>query len=168
MAVTVETLKALVEDELTTVLDTRVVAHIRRMLVEPYVLLRSWDYGEPGQEYPCWIVLKDDPSGSAIAYCEYGFGPHCPWGRVWSGAEERHRSMGMDCSWYTRFLNAFFEAMACVGLPIWRVYVVELDGKRTAVTDESEWEVTWSRIDDLRRSDPTRRYDVGHSIAYGC
>jgi hypothetical protein len=58
--------------------------------------------------------------------------------------------------------------MACVGLPIWRVYVVELDGKRTAVTDESEWEVTWSRIDDLRRSDPTRRYDVGHSIAYGC
>jgi hypothetical protein len=35
---------------------------------------------------------------------------------------------------------------------------------RTPVTDEGAWEVTWSRIYHLRSSDPTNRYDCGHSI----
>ena len=167
MPVTVEVLKSLIEDELATLSDRRVSAHIRRMLLEPYVLLRSWDYGEPDQRYPCWIVLRDEHSVAAIAYCEYGFGPRCPWGLVSSGNGEKHQSMGMDSGWFTTFLDAFFESVACVELPIWRVFAVEPDGKRTAVTHEGAWDTTWSRIFDLRRSHPTKRYDLGHSIAYG-
>jgi hypothetical protein len=54
MPITVEILKALIEDELASVWDARVTAHIRSMLVEPYVALCQWDYGEQGQQYP-WI-----------------------------------------------------------------------------------------------------------------
>jgi hypothetical protein len=67
-------------------------------------------------EYPCWF--QDAQSGGEIAYCEYGFGPRCPWGLVSSADEERHRSMGMGSGWYTTFLDAFFESFACVELPI--------------------------------------------------
>jgi hypothetical protein len=48
MTIAAEILKTLVEAELAAVSDARVVAHIRGILVEPHVVLRSWDYGEPG------------------------------------------------------------------------------------------------------------------------
>src|SRR5688572_23939039 len=100
-----ETLKGLIEEELANVSDPRVVAHIRGILVPPYVLLHDWDYGERGQQYPCWMVLEDPETGAKIAYCEYGFGPDNPWGLV--GPDSRPRpSIGMDCAWYTRFLDA--------------------------------------------------------------
>jgi hypothetical protein len=165
MTITSEDLKTLIEVELATLSDVRVVAHIRAMLVEPHVLLRGWDYGEPGQQYPCWMVLMDDRSGGEIAYCEYGFGPRCPWGLVSSAKE--YQSMGMDSGWYTSFLDAFFNSFACVDLPIWRVFKVEPDGTRTAMTDEGPWEPTWSRVNDLRSNEPTNRYECSHSINYG-
>jgi hypothetical protein len=59
MPVDANVLKALIERELAGLSDARVLAHIRGMLIEPYVLLRSWDYGEPGQQHPCWMVLND-------------------------------------------------------------------------------------------------------------
>ena len=101
-------LKGLIESELATVSDPRVIDHIRGMLVEPHVLLRSWSYGD--QRYPCWMVLDDSAdSGGEIAYCEYGFGPRCPWGLVSSGSSVEDQQMGMDFSWYPTFLGAFFE-----------------------------------------------------------
>jgi hypothetical protein len=58
MPIDAKNLKILIEGELATLSDDRVIAHIRSMLIEPYVLLRYWDYGEPGQQYPCWMVLR--------------------------------------------------------------------------------------------------------------
>ena len=164
MPISAEILKTLIEGELATVSDARVIAHIRGMLVEPHAVLRTWDYGEPGQQYPCWMVLRDAHSGGEIAYCEYGFGPCSPWGLVSSG---EHQSMGMDSGWFNTFLDAFFESVACVELPIWRVFGEDRDGTRVPVTDEGAWEATWSRISDLRSCDQTKRYHCGHSVDYG-
>jgi len=164
MRVTAEILQALIEAELATLSDARVIAHIRGVLIEPYVLLRDWDYGEPDQRYPCWMVLRDAHSGGEVAYCEYGFGPRCPWGLVSSG---ENQSMGIDAGWYTTFLDAFFESFACVELPIWKVFRDESDGTQISLTDEGAWKATWSRVYELRSSDPTNRYNCGHSIGYG-
>ena len=165
MPITAEILKNKIEAEMATVSDARVTAHIRRMLVEPHAVLRDWEYGEPGRRYLCWMVLKDGRSGGEIAYCEFGFGPRSPWGLVSSGPE--HRGMGEDSGWFATFLDAFFESMACVALPIWRVFRDEPDGSRTPMTDEGAWEPTWSYVYDLRRRDPTSRYNCGHSIKHG-
>jgi hypothetical protein len=164
MPISAEILKALIESELATVSDARVIVHIRGMLVEPHSVLRLWDYGEPGQQHPCWTVLSEH-SGGEIAYCEHGFGPRNPWGLVSSGCE--HQSMGMDSGWFTTFLDAFFESTACVELPIWRVFREEFDGTGIPVTKEGGWKATWNNIDDLRSSDPTSRYHCGHSVDYG-
>jgi len=158
-----QTLSALIASELATVSDSRVIAHVRNMLIEPHVLLRTWNYG-PNTQYPCWFVLKDEQSGAEIAYCEYGFGPRCPWGLVSSGIDD---SMGMDSGWFQTFLDAFFDSFASCALPIWKIVKVGPDGSATAVTDEGGWGQTWSSAYALRESDPTTRYNVRHSISYG-
>jgi hypothetical protein len=159
-------LKGLIESELATVSDVRVIDHIRGMLVEPHVLLRSWSYGD--QRYPCWMVLDDSAdSGGEIAYCEYGFGPRCPWGLVSSGSSVEDQQMGMDSSWYPTFLGAFFESFACVALPIWRVFKTSSDGSRIAISDQGSWDATWKLVMHLRENDPTARYDCSHAISYG-
>jgi hypothetical protein len=61
MAIVTETLKTLVEDELARVADTRVMTHIRSLLIEPTPMLRDWDYGVEGQQYVCWNVLEHHP-----------------------------------------------------------------------------------------------------------
>jgi hypothetical protein len=165
MPVSAEVLKSLIESELATVSDARVTAHVRRALVEPHVVLCNWDYGEPGQQHPCWIVLKDAHSGGEIAYCEDGFGPRSPWGLITS--VDGDRSMGMDSGWFTTFLDAFFDSTACCELPIWRVFSVEPEGTRVPLTDEGTWESTWSNIEDFRNRYQTNRYECGHSIEYG-
>ncbi|MGJ4950750.1 hypothetical protein [Bradyrhizobium sp. HKCCYLS20291] len=167
MSIDPELLESLVEGELAAVSDERVLAHIRGMLVAPHMVLRDWDYGQPGQQYPCWFVLRDPESGAEIAYCEHGFGPRCPWGLVSSADEPKFRHMGMDSGWSTSFLDAFFESFACVALPIWKVIKVDADGSRTCLTDEGAWDSTWQRVYELRDRDPTARYDCGHDIAYG-
>jgi hypothetical protein len=81
MPINAEALRALVDRELERLLDARVKAHIRRLLVEPEPALRDGDYGEPCEQFPCW-VLSDSNSKTGIAYCESGFGPRNPWGLV--------------------------------------------------------------------------------------
>jgi hypothetical protein len=164
MSTDAEALRHLIEAELASVSDHRVLAHVREMLVEPHMVMLGWDYGEPGQRYPCWIVLRDAHSGAKIAYCEFGFGPRCPWGLVCFSPTDQH--MGMDSGWFTTFLDAFFDSFACVALPIWRVFRTEPDGARVALTNEDAWDATWSRVYDLRKDDPATRYDCGHSIDY--
>jgi hypothetical protein len=75
--------------------------------------------------------------------------------------------MGMDSGWFATFLEAFFESVACIALPIWRAFSVEPDGTRIAVTDESGWELAWSQCSNLCDLYPTKRYDCDHSIAHG-
>ena len=54
-----------------------------------------WEYGKPGEQYPCWTVLKHDGSETGICYCDFGFGWRSHWGLVWLGDEQKG-SMGMD------------------------------------------------------------------------
>ena len=157
-------LKQLIDVELESLTDVRVTTQVRGMLVEPHIVQLDWDYGERGQQYPGWIVLKDARHGLEIVYCKHGFGPRCPWGLT--GSSKDGRPMGMDCGWFTTFLGAFFNSCADE-LPIWRVFMIAPDGTRTALTEEGEWNATWSRVHDLRRGNPEKRYDCGHSIVYG-
>jgi hypothetical protein len=103
----------LVEKELSRISDPVLVAAIRRLLVKPYAVEREWNYGRPGQTYPCWTVLEHPPSNTGIAYCESGFGPSDPWGLVFiSGAD---MSIGMDCAWYATLEDAMRQSRAWDG-----------------------------------------------------
>ncbi|MGX1317569.1 hypothetical protein AB7M17_001022 [Bradyrhizobium sp. USDA 377] len=167
MAVDAHFLGALIEDELTTLSDARVVAHVMKMLVVPCAVLRNWGYGVHGQQYPCWIVL-DDPahSFSAIAFCEFGFGPKCPWGLISSGDAPGDMPMGMDSGWFPSFLDAYFESRAATELPIWRIMKEEPDRTLVPLSREGTWGSTWERINQLRSADPGGRYHCRHGITY--
>lgn len=168
MAVDAHFLRTLIEDELTTLSDIRVVAHVTKWLVEPRAVLRSWDYGAHGEQYPCWIVL-DDPahSFSAIAFCEFGFGPKWPWGLISSGDAPGDTPMGMDSGWFPSFLDAYFESWAATELPIWQIMKEEPDGTLVPLSGEGTWGITWDRINALRSADPSGRYHCHHGVTYG-
>ena len=165
MAVVPEFLKAAVEAELTNVSDARVIAHIRALLVEPSVVMRRWDYGKDGEEFPCWTVLSDPTCNNGIAFCESGFGPRAPWGLVFLKGDEAATSIGMDCGWFESFLEAFWESFAATDLPIWRVFKAEAgDCEANPITDEGEWESTWAQVMALRKSDHSSRYDCDTTV----
>jgi hypothetical protein len=169
MPIDAGTLKELIDDELAHLLDARICIHIKGLLVEPKITLRKWDYGKPGEQYPCWAVLNDDNSKTGIAYCETGFGPKNPWGLVWLRSDkDEHMSMGMDCSWYPKFLDAYFESFAAAELPIWRVFKSRSSGVREPITDENSWEATWECMTEFRKADPTSCYTCDHAITYKC
>jgi hypothetical protein len=107
MTVTASTIQALVEIELSSLHDDRMASRIRSLLVAPQIKLLEWDYGEPGQTYPCWSVLDHKERNVGIVYSEFGFGPERPWGLVWlSGA---HTGFGMDSAWFDSFMDTFRE-----------------------------------------------------------
>jgi hypothetical protein len=164
MGITPAQIHTLVETELSTINDPRVVAHVRSLLVTPTAISRDWDYGAPGQTYPCWSVLNHPKSNTGIAYCESGFGPRTPWGLVvLSGTS--HMSMGMDSGWFESFVEAYFDSMAAADLPIWRVFKqVDDSYPGVVLTSESEWDSTWNEVQRLRAADPTSRYHCSHSI----
>jgi hypothetical protein len=167
MTMDAETLKNFVDAELQHVSDERVATHIRGLLADPYIELRNWDYGAPGEQFPCWVVLAHRKSNTGIAYCEHGFGPSSPWGLITLNADDpMDMSIGMDSGWFPTFLDAYFESFAPTELPIWRVLKTDASGVRKSLTDEGHWDTTWNRIADLRKEDPASRYDCGHSIAY--
>jgi hypothetical protein len=104
------TIDRFVDDELARISDPVVVAAIRRLLVPPYAVEREWDYGRPGEKYPCWTILEHPPSNTGIAYCDKGFGPSHPWGLVFLSGT--YMSIGMDCAWYATLEGAMRESMA--------------------------------------------------------
>jgi hypothetical protein len=124
--------------------------------------MRDWDYGKPGQQYPCWTVLAHKASDTAIVYCEQGFGPESPWGLVSLAGTE----IGMDCSWFPSFAEAYFDSFAAADLPIWRVFK-RIEGATfpgVPLTHESTWESTWNEVENLRSLDSHAHYDCWHSI----
>lgn len=164
MTVTPNQIQALVDAEISELLDQRVVSHIRSLLVAPTAIMREWDYGAPGQSYPCWSVLDHTKSNTGIAYCEFGFGPGSPWGLVFLSGTS-HMSIGMDSGWFESFLEAYFDSMAASELPVWRVFKQEGDAyPGTPLTEESDRDTAWKEVDRLRAADPASRYHCSHSI----
>jgi hypothetical protein len=108
------TIRELVNAELAGIGDERLVSRIREFLVvEPYAVVRDWDYGHPGEAYECWTVLEHRDSNTAIAFCERGFGPTDPWGLV--SLSGPNMNIGMDCSWYANLEDAMRESQAWDG-----------------------------------------------------
>jgi hypothetical protein len=167
MAIDVPTIKALVEHELENLSDSRVRAHVCGLLVEPRMEMRGWDYEEPGQQFPRWLVLDDtEGSDTGIAFCEFGFGPRCPWGLVFTGASDGYRGIGMDSGWFPKLLDAYFESVASTALPIWRLFENVSGRSGHPISDEGAWGETWARLETLRTANAEARYYVHHSIAY--
>jgi hypothetical protein len=164
MSITPSKICSLVEDELARLDDQRALRHIRSLLVEPTAVMREWDYGAEGEAYPCWAVLDHIRSNTGIAYCESGFGPRSPWGLVkLSGSS--HMSIGMDSGWFVSFLDAYFESMAAIELPIWRVFK-QGGGAYPSVpiTEESDWDSTWKRVHEFREADKSGGYYCSQSV----
>jgi len=164
MTLDATTLNRLVELELENLSDDRVRQHIRSILVEPTIVMRDWDYGSVGQQYPCWAVLEHIPSNTGIAYCQEGFGPSAPWGLVFLSGERM--SIGMDSGWFATFLQSYFESQAATFLPIWRVFKTEAAGERQPITQEGEWDQIWEQVMAYRNADSTAKYDCGTSVSY--
>lgn len=157
MAIDSKALKRLIEKELQGISDTRVVAHIRAMLVEPSILLEDWADREVELQYSTWLLLKDPNSVVEIVYREW---PKFPWGLTGVSNGKRQSP-----DWFRTFLDPFFESLASVELPIWRVFRIEPDKTRTPITEPGAWDATWAQVYELRKSDP-KAYECGHSIAY--
>jgi hypothetical protein len=89
--------------------QTRLADH----LVEPSELRCAWDYGEPGQTYPCWLVAEVRARDVGIVFCEHGFGPKCPWGliRLPKPDDPAPPHMGDDSSWFDTLAEAFDNAV---------------------------------------------------------
>jgi len=157
----------LVDQHLGRISDRRVLAHVKKLRVEPKAVLRDWHYGQPNDRYVCWTAIEEEDSNTGIAYCENGFGPKCPWGLVSVTSTRRNMSIGMDSEWFPGLLDAYFESLAS-DLPIWRVFKREgaqPDSRPgVPITEEDTWDDTWKRIMELREKDPNSRYDCGHSI----
>ena len=105
-----ENIKALVETEIHRASSPQVAELMRKLLVPPRCELRSWAYGAPGTQHPCWIVAEHQRSQTGIAYCEYGFGPGAPWGLLWITGD--HLTMGDDSGWFTSFEDAVMDSFA--------------------------------------------------------
>ena len=108
---TVESLQSRVDTELARISDPRIAERVAALRVVPEPQERAWDYGAPGETMVCWIVLKHEEVGLAIAYCEEGFGPQRPWGLLWLTGP--YMSMGMDTSWYESLEAAYRESLMC-------------------------------------------------------
>jgi hypothetical protein len=166
MSISAESIKELINAELSKVLDHRVVDHIRNLLVEPTVVMRKWDYGDSNTMYECWDVLNEEDSSIGIAYSEFGFGPKSPWGLVWTSGSISEMSIGMDCEWFVRFLDAYFDSAAS-DLHIWRVFKqVDEPYPGIPLTEETDWDSAWKKVYELRESDGATRYNHHHSIKY--
>jgi hypothetical protein len=103
----------LVESQINAITQTDLVTLIRSLRVPARCENRPWDYGKPGETYPCWIVLEHQASNTAVAYCAEGFGPTYPWGLLFI---RDHLSMGMDSQWFASLEDAVRESMAWDGV----------------------------------------------------
>ncbi len=165
MAITPAEIQSLIEREMSLLQDVRIVAYIKKLLIEPILVMREWDYGDTEQTYPCWTVLSHVESNSGIAYCEFGFGPRSPWGLI--GLSGENMSIGMDSGWFISFIQAYFDSFASADLPIWRVFKYNKDSEsEVALTEESDWDSTWKEVYRLRSFDPDGRYNCSHSIQF--
>jgi hypothetical protein len=110
---TTKDVSSLVSEELIRIRDRILLTRIQELLVIPYPVERSWDYGRPGEKFTCWTVLEHPPSNTGIVYCPQGFGPSDPWGLIFLSGE--HMEIGMDSAWFSTLESAMRDSMAWDG-----------------------------------------------------
>jgi hypothetical protein len=99
----------LVGRELALIAQPARRAALERLLVNPRREARAWDYGEPGEQYPYWVVAEAPGRGLILVYCEHGFGPDMPWGFLPTD-EPEFGSLGMDSQWGWYLEEAFVRS----------------------------------------------------------
>jgi hypothetical protein len=107
-------IRDLVDRQLTLVEDRARRQALNALLVEPRIEHRQWDYGEPGEEFPYWVVAEEPARGILLVYCQHGFGPNMPWGFLFT-KEPDFTSLGMDSQWGWYLEEAFVRSGLWVG-----------------------------------------------------
>jgi len=158
MADTVEEITELVERELAMILDVTVVENLRARISVPQRHLRNWDYGSEGEQFPCWTVVADSATDTAIVYSEHGFGPRSPWGLVSLSAPW----FGMDSGWFLRLEDAFVDSFMGADLPIWNVIERSNEGTSRVATSSVVLDDAFRIRDALNASEG----DLSYAIAY--
>jgi hypothetical protein len=107
--------RALLAGQLATVTDPGRLAALRTLLLaEPRREERDWDYGEPGERYPYWVVAEAPDRRIMLVYCEQGFGPEFPWGVLFNDpsgqAAPEELTLGMDAQWNWYLEEAFVRS----------------------------------------------------------
>lgn len=93
---TIEEIERLVREQLEGIKKDSVRSEIEKLLVPPSRHMRNWDYGQKGQQFPCWTVARDSERGIDYLYSYLGFGPEHPWGH----ASTDDPWFGMDSKWH--------------------------------------------------------------------
>jgi hypothetical protein len=99
----------LVAAQLAIIRDPARREALRARLVEPWREEREWDYGQPGERYPYWVVAAAPEHGIILVHCEQGFGPDMPWGFLITDDPELE-SLGMDAQWNWYLEEGFVRA----------------------------------------------------------
>lgn len=154
MPCTADDVAALVAREVAAIADADVREAVRGRMITPARHLRDWDYGAPGERYPCWTVATDPESDSAIVYSEHGFGPSQPWGIVALSVA----AFGMDAGWFSRLEDAFVGSFLARDLPIWDV--VAETGPSRLMASSLPMDEAFSQRGALAAGDPAGRYHV--------
>jgi len=103
---------SLVEKELVRFTDRDQLERVRTLIIAPRCEQRGWDYGNDNQTYPCWIVAEHQETQTAIAFCEFGFGPDNPWGLLFIAGRGKCESMGMDSGWFRHLDECLQDSFA--------------------------------------------------------
>ena len=106
----------LIKSELAKIADPRTAA-LNAVLTPPLLLSLKWGYGNPGEQYRCWLVGLSPNGSDRLVYCEKGFGPSYPWGIVGIADDW----MGMDCQWHVGLEHAAIGAGILIGPPNYEV-----------------------------------------------
>ena len=108
-------IKILVQDQLTEIADPLVRFALEKILIEPVLHFREWDYSSSHEMLECWTIAIDWSSDTSIIYSEFGHGPKNPWGLVTTSFP----NFGMDSAWYQDLKSCFLESFPAGKLPIW-------------------------------------------------
>lgn len=148
MALTRDGVSRLVQEQLDSIRDSAVKEGLIRILVLPEQHLRDWDYGTPGEQFPCWTVAVHEGSGISLVYSEHGFGPKAPWGLVGTTT----LWFGMDSGWFLQLRDCFLDSPAATELSIWQV--VKDDGLSTVelIQTNLPWDGAWKLQKMLMKS----------------
>jgi hypothetical protein len=145
---TSEDIRKLVDFEMERITDLVVQDALKAILVHPSFHIRDWDWGKPGEKYPCWMVAEHKESGTGIVYSDFGFGPERPWGLVFLSDSW----FGLDSGWFSNLEDSFCDCHASTSLPIWNVVRKKEDGSTTAIATDLSLDEAFEKRDELNAS----------------
>lgn len=95
--------RAMVSEAVASISAPALRSAAESVLMEPRLEHVSWDYGQPGEKLPCWVIADLRPERhSLVLYCTTGFGPTYPFGV----ADADLATLGTDGNWYLSFEDA--------------------------------------------------------------